>query len=205
MNEQYQPEGQAEERSNRTFWILVVIFVLPYVAAMTYYLAGDQLPGVSTSNRGELVTPVRPLGTLQFDTLAGDAVSIEDYSGKWVVLSVSGNVCEENCKHNLYSMRQTRKALANDRARVQRVMLFPGAADSLGPLLTEYEGTDIWHGPEGSTEQLTRILDPQGQGAQGWLYIVDPLGNLMMRYQPMTDPMDLLKDLQRLMKFSKAG
>jgi len=205
ITEQEKEDSGVEKRSNKTFWILVIVFILPYVAAMTYYLAGDRLPDVQTSNRGELVVPVQSLGSLEFDLLQGDTASINDYEGKWLVLSIAGSVCGDSCLHNLYMMRQVRKALAKDRFRVSRAMLFSGATESLQGVISDYEGTDVWLGPQESISNLIAIVDTENQGVDGRLYIIDPLGNVMMRYKPDTDPKDLLKDLQRLMKVSKAG
>lgn len=205
VSETEKDNGTEEKRSNTTFWVLAVVFVLPYVAALAYYLAGDRLPGVTTSNLGELVTPVRPLGALEFDLLGGEKVGIEDYSGKWLVLGIAGAECNKPCMHNLYMMRQTRKALAKNRFRVRRAMVFSGKPELLQDIVGDYEGTDVWLGPSDSIRKLLDVLDLEDQGLDGRLFIVDPLGNVMMRYKPETDPKDLLKDLQRLMKVSKAG
>jgi len=198
-------ESHPEKRSNKTFWILAVVFLLPYIGAFTYYFAGDRLPAMQTSNRGELIVPVRSLGALEFDLYQGTSANINDYEGKWLVLSIAGAECGEDCLHNLYMMRQVRKALSKDRFRVKRAMLFSGAAESLQDIIVEYEGTDVWLGPQVNVKKLLAIVDPENQGVDGRLYIIDPLGNVMMRYQPQNDPKDLLKDLKRLMKVSKAG
>ena len=37
------------------------------------------------------------------------------------------------------------------------------------------------------------------------LYIIDPLGNLMMSYPPDINPRGIMKDLKKLLKFSRIG
>jgi len=43
------------------------------------------------------------------------------------------------------------------------------------------------------------------QPLQNAIYLVDPLGNLMMRFPPDLEPKSLLKDLKHLLKVSRIG
>jgi hypothetical protein len=60
-----------------------------------------------------------------------------------------------------------------------------------------------------SAESLARIREElapgAGEAARDSVYLVDPLGNLMMRYPEGADGKRMLKDLRRLLKVSQIG
>jgi hypothetical protein len=136
-------------------------------------------------NYGELLSP-RLLSGPPFDRLRG----------KWLLITIDGAACDARCERKLYYLRQLRRALGKDMDRVERLWLLTDDARPRTELLQAVEGTVI--------ERARRMSDFPGE-ATDHIYVVDPLGNLMMRYPRDPDPSRMLKDLQRLMKFARSA
>lgn len=173
-------------RPRAQIWILVGVFFVPLALAFLMYYGGSWRPGGST-NHGELISPPRPLPG-------------KVWRGKWTVLYVGDGRCDGRCRAALVLMRQTRLALNDDMSRVQRMLVATGNCCDRTYLDEQHPGLLI-----------TLADDPDGASllaamADGYIYIVDPLGNLMMRHAPEAPPAKgLLEDLRRLLKLSHIG
>jgi cytochrome oxidase Cu insertion factor (SCO1/SenC/PrrC family) len=139
----------------------------------------------SSGNYGELLAP-QPLSGPPFDRLRG----------KWLLVALDSAVCDAWCEKKLYYLRQVRRALGKDMDRVERLWLLTDDAKPRAELLQAIEGTLI---------ERTPRMDAFPGKPVDHLYVVDPLGNLMMRYPRDPDPSKMLKDLQRLMKFARSA
>ena len=190
--------------SNRPFWILLAVTGLPFIAAWIIFFNPSLMDRFSTSNHGALVTPVRPLPALEFETLTGASLPTKHLEGNWTLLSVTGSRCDENCETNLFHMRQIRLAMGEDRKRVLRVLLIEDpdnlARAELEAQLEPFEGTAVITGPREAREQLLATLDTDGTPAKDRIFLIDPLGSLMMTYPPVPEPKNVLKDLERLIQ-----
>ena len=135
-------------------------------------------------NYGELIAP-RTVSGPPFDELRG----------KWVLVAFDAAACDAYCERKLYFMRQLRTAQGKDQARLERLWIVTDAAAPRPELLRAIEGTHL------STAR------PAGfpGNPPDHIYLVDPLGNLMMRYPRDPDPSRMLKDLQRLLRYSRVG
>src|SRR5262249_30990397 len=140
------------------------------------------------SNYGELITP-RPLNGPPFDRLRG----------KWVLVVFDAPACDPACLKKLYYVHQLRRALGEDMDRVERLCLLPGEGKPRADLLRAIEGTKFFYPKDSS------LASSLAENPVDYIYLVDPLGNLMMRYPRDADPSEMLKDLQRLMKVAKYG
>lgn len=111
------------------------------------------------------------------------------------MVSFDGGACDAYCEKKLYFMRQVRLAQGKDQERVARLWIVTDSAKPRPELLAAIEGSVISRAiPEGFPGERT-----------GHIYLVDPLGNLMMRFPRDPDPSKMLKDLQRLLKYSQFG
>ncbi len=193
----------ARRSNRRTLVFLIILFGLPYLASFSLFFHPEWLPE-KTLNKGDLITPVRPVAGLMKDLRAVGEVT--DLSGHWSLLGIGGRTCADACRQNLYKMRQVRRALGVDRRRVVRYYLVPSDWDSAqyATVLPEYQGTQllIYDPPSQETLWPFRVdeADPQGQ-----VYIIDPEANLMMRYVPDAEAKGMLEDLQQLLKAAKSG
>jgi cytochrome oxidase Cu insertion factor (SCO1/SenC/PrrC family) len=207
MNESNQPEPRAR-RSTRPLWILIAIMVLPYIAGWLYFHNRDVLQLGGQGNEGDLVTPVRPLGALPLDLLGEESTNTAELKGKWVLVTVASSDCNEACLRNLFFLRQVRKAMADGRFRVERLLVLTDDSQlsALPGKLGEFEGTRVVTGPADTRDRLLKMLQVNGiTDPTGARFIVDPLGNLMMSYRPDSDPEDMAEDLRRLLSLSRIG
>ncbi len=183
--------------------VLAVVFVIPIVAAMLYRPSG-------TMNYGELVEPARPLQAVTLRDLEGRTVSLDALKGKWTFFYFGAPECRRPCQDNLYKMRQVRLAQGKNAHRVQYVWLLtaPAAAADLAALRRAHPDLRILQAAPAELRALARQFRlPAGDPLQRLerIYLIDPLGNLMMSYPLGADPSGMRKDLARLLRVSRIG
>src|SRR5438132_502246 len=127
--------------------------------------------------------------------LAGPLVALR---GKWVFLTVDAAACAAACERKLYVVRQVRRGQGKDAERIERLWLLTDGGKPRAELLAAIEGSHL----AAADAELLKSLPGN---APEYIYLVDPLGNLMMRFPGDPDPSRLIKDLQRLMKYSRFG
>lgn len=203
--------GQARQggflTSRQAIVLLALIFLAPTFVALVMHNV-DLKPDVTT-NSGALVHPARPL-ELSPDIVYGDKPLADYLQGKWTLVYLGSADCDDACKSNLYKMRQARTAQNEHMKRVQRLFVFEG-----GPLTEEVTAYLASEQPNLDRVQLAPaqfdklaeffVIDDIKVRDAGRVYIVDPFGNLMMYYPPDADPRGLLKDLKKLLKYSRIG
>lgn len=212
------PDGR---RSPAQIWILVAVFFAPLALAfLLYYGSGGWRPPGST-NHGELISPPRPLPSVALLTPGGTPLAPQTWHGKWTLLYVGDGRCDGRCRAALVLMRQTRLALNADMTRVQRIFLATGNCCDRAYLDAEHPDLVIALADNDAGAQLLAVF-PDTQPAadstpgdyslsadadhSGVIYVIDPLGNLMMRHVPQPPPAKgLLEDLRRLLKLSHIG
>jgi cytochrome oxidase Cu insertion factor (SCO1/SenC/PrrC family) len=195
--------------SKQAFVLLVLIFLTPAFVAWVMHNVGGGWQPEGTTNHGVLVHPARLLA-LPPDLVYGGRPLSEYLQGKWTLVYIDADDCSDVCRENLYKMRQTRIAQNENMQRVQRLLVTGDAAMTpalAGFLASEHPRMDTL---QLVPEQFDRLagffsIDAIPAGQAGRVYIVDPLGNLMMYYPPDADPRGLLKDLQKLLKSSRIG
>ena len=164
--------------------LLGLFFLLPFAASWVVWRY-DLVAG-ATGNYGTLLAP-RPI-----------ALPAPELRGKWVLVQLDGGACDAGCERKLYVMRQVRRAQGKDMQRVARLWLLTDGARPSAELLAAIEGT-VTAPAQGFAPF------PADHSATEHLYLVDPLGNLMMRFPRDPDPSRVIKDLQRLLRASGFG
>jgi len=202
------PERPARGRGRRQLVLLALLFVFPVLLAFALYFGGWR--SEVTTNRGVLVTPARALQDAALVTLDGTAVRFSGLAGKWLMVYIGPGRCDTACERNLYTMRQVHAAQGKEAGRVQRVLLVTDldARDSLDSTLKAYPGMIVLAGPPEAARALAaqfRVASDLPGATPGRIYLVDPLGNLMMYYEADADPQGLRKDLARLLRLSHIG
>lgn len=177
---------------------LAAFFALPVVAGYVVFFF-DLAPG-GTANYGTLL-PARPLSDAVLQDHEGREFRFSDLRGKWIMVQFDSGVCAEYCERKLYFMRQTRKALGKNTARVERLWLVTDGQVPNSRLMQAIEGTRLAR----TAASPIAAEFPAERAASDHIYLVDPNGNLMMRFPRDPDPSRMLKDLQRLMKVSGIG
>jgi cytochrome oxidase Cu insertion factor (SCO1/SenC/PrrC family) len=181
----------------QTLLLIALVCALPVAASYwAYYFMAPQ----KTMNYGELLQ-AKPLPPHRLAALDGTAFSLDELKGRWVMLAFDSSACGERCRRKLYYMRQVRKAQGQEMNRIERVWLLTDAGMPGGELLRDYEGTHIARLADESL--AAAVPAPGGQAAH--IYLIDPLGNLMLRYPENPDPKRMIKDFERLLKYSRIG
>jgi cytochrome oxidase Cu insertion factor (SCO1/SenC/PrrC family) len=196
-------------RSRTQFWILVAVFFVPLAVAFLLYYGTQGWRPAGSTNRGDLITPARPLPQGALTAADGTDLPAELFRGKWTVVYVGDGQCDARCREALVWIRQSRLALNDDMKRVQRLFLSTANCCDSQYLQREHEGLLVArldassHGEQLAAEFQATIAEPLATA--GRVFIVDPLGNLMMSYAPDAEPKALLQDLKRLLKLSHIG
>jgi len=175
--------------------LLFALFASPIVASLLTYQFYK--PDV-TSNYGELLAP-RPVTDHAFGRAEGGAFRFESLRGKWVLVASDSGACAEACQAKLTTMRQVRLALGRNASRVERVFVADDAAPPSPALAAEFPGQVIAVAPPG-------VALPSGAGNdRAFVYLLDPRGDVMMRFPARADSKRMLKDLGRLLRASQMG
>ncbi len=198
-------EAAAEDaqRTRRGRWKMLLVMAVcaaPVVASyFTYYVIRPE----GRRNYGELIEPQRPLPPLQATTLDGKPVALTSLKDQWLLVSVAGGACDAACEQHLYLQRQLREGLGKEKDRVDWVWLIDDAApvrDALKPALQQAQVLRV----DGAA--LAQWLQPAaGRRLHEHLYVVDPMGNWMMRFpagQDASTAPKVRRDLERLMRGS---
>ncbi len=202
-------EFEARRASGRKKLLLIFgLFAVPLLLATLWFHA-VRFSGGSWGNtaKGELITPAVPLDGLAL-TEDGQPFDIDGLRGKWTILYVPDTLeCGQDCGEHLMLIRQLRLALNHRMERVQRVVLLNQPA--VPKAMQEAQlGLRVITGSEAQREAFLGQLSAPTEGLEpvaNPIYIVDPFGNLMMRFGPEQLPDQVHKDLKRLLKASRIG
>lgn len=201
--------SDALRRQRLKLLLIFFLFALPLLSAVIWHANSDRWRPGTTTNNGELIVPARPLAPFDMLGLDGAHITQDFLRGKWTLVYIGAAACEAACRGNLYKMRQVRLALNEKMERVQRLWVLsdaPRAAPSPG-LLSEYPGMAVAKPGTAELEHFMTQFDRPGDPSAGpdRIFLIDPLGNLMMQYPAGADAKGLLKDLQRLLLTSWVG
>jgi len=193
----------ADTRSGRWKMILILLVCAsPVVASyFTYYVIKPE----GRRNFGDLIDPQRPLPAIATQTLDGKTGQLTALKNQWLLLNVAGGACDARCEQNLYFQRQLRESLGREKDRLDRVWLVIDEAPVRDALLPAVASATVLRvGPS----EVAQWLEPTpGKRLQDHLYLVDPLGNLMMRFPADMDAAAAAKakrDLERLLRASNS-
>jgi hypothetical protein len=205
-------------RNLRTLALLAALFFLPLIIAFFTYYGTDWRPA-GRVNHGRLITPPRPLPevalprvTLESTGAApgtaappatGAARALVAFRSRWSLVYIADGGCDADCRTVLYFMRQTRLSLNNDMTRVQRVFLVTGHCCAREFLAREHPGLIVLDAAVPAAPALLNEFPALDRAHT--VFIVDPLGNLMMSYDARQDPHGLFEDLKKLLRLSHIG
>lgn len=211
MNEVQRPPAPPK----RSMWPLYAILLMalaPVVAALLAYFAPQLgLRPEGHNNYGELLEPQRPMpsaSALPLTTLDGQAFDLESLRGQWILISADGAACPESCVRKLFILRNSHASQGKNVERLSRVWFITDDAEVPQQILDAYVGTHMLRAePEALAAFLT--ADRQGpeavQALRDHMWIIDPLGNLMMQFPPDADPIEVRDDIVKLLKRSRIG
>ena len=174
---------------------LAALFILPMVAAYVAWRFMDPRP---TANYGELL-PSATIAAHPFERPDGARFEFASLRGRWLLVASDSGLCEAACREKLTLMRQVRLALGRRASRVERVFVVDDLAVPGEATRAQFEGTHVALTPRGMA------LPPGATNDRAHVYLVDPRGNVVMRWPAAADGARMLKDLERLLKASQIG
>ena len=196
------PEARRTRVGRLKMLFLLAVCAAPVVASyLTYFVIRPQ----GRTNYSELITPTRSLpADLPLSDLQGRAVASSTLKGQWLMVVAAGGACDPTCENLLFLQRQVRETLGRDKDRVDKVWF---VTDDAAPRAEVMRAIEIAGGPvtvlRVPREALARWLQPApGQPLEAHLYLVDPMGEWMMRAPPRPEPAGLKHDLDRLLRAS---
>lgn len=195
-------EPQPERTAAGRWKMLAVLLVCaaPVIASYyTYYVIRPE----SRRVYGELIDPQRPLPAVQAFSLDGVTVPLPRLRGQWLLVTVAEAACPERCQSHLYLQRQIREGLGREKDRVDRVWLIPGAGEVPPALLPAVKDATVLRVDRSA---LAAWLSPaDGRALDEHLYLVDPMGNWMMRFPAGMDVAAAARakrDIERVLRAS---
>jgi len=190
----------SRRRGRQVLLIIAAMFLVPLAVSFALYY-GKWRPAGSSS-KGDLITPARPLQAAGLRHPDGKPATADVLTGKWSLIYIGDGACDQACRTALVFARQTRLALNNDMTRVQRVFFATGNCCATDYFAAEQPGLVAL---DASAPQAQALLAQFPADRAHSLYIVDPLGNLMMRHDASQTTNDLLTDLKKLLRLSHIG
>lgn len=206
MNEVEALTPQVVRRRRLQLVGLALLFLGPLALSAALYF-GSALRPAGHVQHGELLDPARPLPAAALTAADGQALGADFLRHRWTLLMVTDGECDERCAAALEATRVARLALDQDATRVQRVLLAdPGCCEASWRGGMASGLVTAWLDAKDGRELVAALAAPAAPRLlPGQVLLVDPLGNLVMRYAPGTAPQDLLKDLTRLLRLSQIG
>lgn len=191
-----------EQRTKGRLMLLLVagVFLGPLLLSFVLYFAGPGWKPSGSTEHGVLLTPPRILS--ESSPAPDSATSLSVFKGKWSLVHVGGAQCDEACRDTLYATRQVRRSLGRDLPRVQRIYCATEDRAALAFFAAEHPQLVVLGPDESTTTVLRKAV---GDLAAGDVYLVDPLGNLMMRFPKETGMQGMQQDLKRLLRVSRIG
>lgn len=195
------PKG-SRRRGRWTLLLIVLICGAPIVLSyFTYYVIR---PKGGTTSYGALIEPQRPIPDAL--TVTGDdghEAPLASLRGRWLMVSVDSGACGEACATKLYFMRQVRATQGPERERIVTVWLRTDDASVPAKIKGAYADTRMLHADPGAVAAWLPATDATRDTDH--IYLVDPNGNLMMRFPANADPSKIKQDVTKLLKWSRIG
>jgi hypothetical protein len=204
-------ENQNPKQTARGRWkLLLVIAVCAAPLLASYFMYYVVKPKGGVTNYGTLLDARQyPIPAMASKQLDGSPATLAAYQGKWVMLKVGPSDCQQDCQDQLFAMRQLRTMQGKAMNRVERVWLITDDQPLETMLLRVNDGTHMLRAPAAAVEQWLPV-EP-GARAADYVYLIDPLGNLMMRFPKGAVSSDTAKaakvhkDIAKLLKASAIG
>ena len=202
QNDKQLSELEMQRRGRKVFLLMLTFFVVPIIVVILMYQFNWKPHGASL---GELVKPPRLLdSSKELKNNEGVVLKPEFWKEKWSVVYIADQ-CEKTCMDKLRDMRQLHVSLYKDITRTQRV--FITNVQDVTEIKNKYPDLIVINQPLADVSKLIQQfqLNDENITISNRLYLVDPLGHLMMSYKPTVPLADVRKDITRLLRYSWAG
>ena len=203
-SESIEQAQQTPKRNPYTPWFVVVAFVAPVVAAYALFFLGITPPAYS--NKGELLDPIIDIESFALTDDSDESISRDEITEhKWHMILFAGASCDDACKQMLYNMRQINIAVGKNANRLRRLVVHLEKPSEEFQALIVKEYPEARHANANSETIETALQQVGAEFRSNEVYIMDPLGNIMLRFTQDQPYKDLLHDLNKMFKVSQIG
>ncbi len=206
------PNPRPPVRSRTPLYLIVAICLAPVIfALLAYYVPALGLRPQEATNYGTLISPQRPIpdaATLPLTTLDGKPFDLSSLDGKWLLVSADESACPESCVKKLFVLRNSHASQGKNVERLARIWFITDDAPVSDQIKEAYVGTNMLRA---DPAKLAAYLAPNASPAErdaalkGPMWIIDPLGNLMLEFPADADPISVRNDLSKLIRNSRIG
>ena len=192
------------KRGRWMLWLVLLVCASPMIASyFTYYVIKPE----KRNNYGTLIDQrAHPVPAMATTTLDGRPQALEQFKGKWVMLMVGPGACPDSFRKQLFALRQLRLMQGKEADRIERVWLITDREPLDTLIIREYDGTHMLRA-DGATVASWLPADT-GTTPADHIYLIDPLGHLMMRFPKdpqLQEVRKVYKDINKLLKASAVG
>jgi hypothetical protein len=185
----------------KMFMVLLVCAAPVIASYFTYFVLRPQ----ARNNYGELIQPTRSLPAQTWQDLQGQVLQAPSLKGQWLLVAVGPSACGDDCEKRLYTQRQLREMLGREADRLDRIWLLTDNGTPSPALLQALNATSGLQVLRADPAALAQWLQPApGQALENHLYVVDPMGEWMMRLPPQPEPAKVKRDLDKLLRASSS-
>lgn len=192
---------QAARRRGRIKMLAILaVCAAPVIASyLSYYV----IKPAGRTNYGELLDPQRDVSGVQAVAPDARTLTLGQFRGKWVMLTADSGACDARCETKLVAIRQVRLTTGKDKDRIERLLLLTDDTTPAPRLVREHEGMHVAR--IGVDAARAALPAADGGEVSDHVFLVDPLGNLMMRFPKDADPNRMKKDIAKLLRASRVG
>lgn len=199
-------QAQALDRRRWGRWKMLAVLAVCASPVVASYVTYFWIRPEARTNYGQLIQPSVPVPVdLPLRKLSGEAVPAHRLKGQWLVVTVGSGACGHGCEQRLLLQRQLRETLGRERDRVDKVWLVTDEQPIAPALLEAVQANPavtVWRVPEAA---LRAWLSPEaGHALDEHFYVVDPMGQWMMRMPVNPEPAKFKRDLERLLRASSS-
>ena len=202
-----QADLHSDEASRRTargrlkMMLVLLACVAPVLASyFTFYVLRPE----GRTNYATLISPSRALpADLPLTDLDGRAVAPSSLRGQWLLVAVGPSTCDSDCEQRLFTQRQLREMTGRERDRIDKLWLVTDGgpiAPALRAAMDAAPTTQVLRVPLAAVQQW--LAPAAGESLESHLYVVDPMGQWMMRSPPKAEPGKLKRDIDKLLRAS---
>ena len=199
-----EPTRTASKKNPYTPWFVVAAFATPVVLAYALYFLGVTPPAYS--NKGELLSPVVDVDAFALTDESNQPLNRDDITvHRWHMIVFAGASCDEACNQILYNLRQINIAVGKNAPRVRHMIVHLEQPGDEFQALIENEYPDARRAYSNSQTIAAALQEVGANFRSNEIYIMDPLGNIMLRFTQDQSYKDLMHDLNKLLKVSQIG
>jgi hypothetical protein len=188
--------------------IIAAWFLIPLALATIWYkvLPKSFLPSASTNN-GELLDPIFTLDKFTQQTAKGEIFTNVEIEKIWTLVHFVQGECDEQCSQSLYKTRQLRISMGKDIDRLNRIAVLKqdGISDSNQKMWASHPDLEVLIASRNGVGAQIKSQVKNIQISWDSIFLVDPLGNVMMHFPASMEAKLIKKDIRKLLKLSHIG